>query len=153
MIHRRPAGRMACGFVKMGQWKGKQIIYSCVDLVVVFVPLDAHPFQMSKDLIWAVSKCTMWRRRQSCQRLHRLRRRFRGSDFSVGFRLNSLQSLHEYGPGKKGVFILSSTRDRWKEGKCRECASERRWEVMCDGGRVKAGEAKEIVSVALFVRA
>lgn len=38
---------------KMGRCKGKQIIYSCVDLLLVFVPLVTLPFQMSEELIWA----------------------------------------------------------------------------------------------------
>lgn len=56
---------------KMGHWKGKQIIYSCVDLMVVFVPLVTLPFQMSEELIWAVSERTTWRRRGARERSRR----------------------------------------------------------------------------------
>lgn len=76
-------------FVKMGHWKGKQIIYSCVDLVVVFVPLVTLPFEMSKDLIWAVSKCTTWRERRSYHCSHTALTywdgSFKGSKFSISF--------------------------------------------------------------------
>lgn len=84
---------------KMGHWKGKQIIYSCVDLVAVFVPLVTLPFQVSEDLIWAVSKYTTWRQRGACRWLAHATSRSGGSKFSVMTvtPVNSLETLHEYG--------------------------------------------------------
>lgn len=54
-----------------------------------FVPLVTLPFQMSKDLIWAVSKCTTW--------LSLLSQTAVAEDPSLALAVNSSESLHEYG--------------------------------------------------------
>lgn len=78
----------------MGHCKGKQIIYLCVDLVVVFVPLVTLPFQMSEDLIWAVSKCVA-SPKGSLAAAPRVTETAGSEDAARA--ANSLESLHEYG--------------------------------------------------------
>lgn len=78
----------------MGHCKGKQIIYLCVDLVLVFVPLVTLPFQMSEDLIWAVSKCVA-SPRGSLAAASRVTATAGSEDAARAS--NSLESLHEYG--------------------------------------------------------
>lgn len=78
----------------MGHCKGKQIIYLCVDLVVVFVPLVTLPFQMSEDLIWAVSKCVA-SPKGSLAAASRVTETAGSEDAARA--ANSLESLHEYG--------------------------------------------------------
>lgn len=78
----------------MGHCKGKQIIYLCVDLVVVFVPLVTHPFQMSEDLIWAASKCIA-SPKGGLAIAPRVTETAGSED--VARAANSLESLHEYG--------------------------------------------------------
>lgn len=78
----------------MGHCKGKQIIYLCVDLVVVFVPLVTLPFQMSEDLIWAASKCVA-SPKGSLATAPQVTETAGSED--VARAANSLESLHEYG--------------------------------------------------------
>lgn len=70
--------------------------------------------------------------------------------------VNSSASHHEYRPSKQKAMcflILSPTWEWWKEGKKKKqnIFCKRRWEVMCDGGRVKAREAKEKDSQHRFI--
>lgn len=134
---------------KMGRWKGKQIIYSCVDLMVVFVPLVTLPFQMSEDLIWAVSKRTTWRHRGR-SRTHR-DGGFRRSEFSSKLCATVSWIWTELGKGM-GFLILSPTWECWKEKKSSACAASGggRSCVMADEWEKSEGE--KIVGIALFVR-
>lgn len=78
----------------MGHCKGKQIIYLCVDLVVVFVPLVTIPFQMPEDLIWVVSKCVA-SPKESLLNAPRVTETAGSEDEARA--ADSLESLHEYG--------------------------------------------------------
>lgn len=153
MSHRRLSGRTACGLSKWDAEKAKQIIYSCVDLVVVFVPLVTLSFQMSEDLIWAVSKRTTWRREDVVAGWDGS---FRRSEFSLAN--TSARKLFGiaswiWTERREGAFsILSSTWER-ENRQSVIVSCERRWEVtscaMAD--EWKPGKAKEEDSQTCFI--
>lgn len=151
----------------MGHCKGKQIIYLCVDLVVVFVPLVTLPFQMSEDLIWAVSKCVA-SPKGSLATAPRVTETAGSED--VARAANSSESLHEYGLSEFEEWAplplpsllttphqqllsptLESRKEKWRRrSACGASGGGRSREM---AGEWKPGKRRRrIVSAALFVR-
>lgn len=140
MSHRQLSGKMACGLSKWGQCEGKRIIYSCVDLVVVFAPLVTH-FKCQRTLFGMCQNAPCGDG-EDVTALTDWDGSFRGSFGIASWIWTKL--------GKGMVFLF--TWECWKEKVSRECAlSGGGRSCVMAGVRVQARKAKEKDSQHYFI--